>query len=112
MFGQNLAVGRPAADALGAPGRADAGVFCRSKGGLHDPILQGVEGEDHDPAAGGQEVDAAVHRLPKALKLAVDLDADSLEAAAGRVLLFLEAELGRDGPGDEVRELRGGLDGL
>jgi hypothetical protein len=52
-----------------------------------------MEGEDHDPAAGGQQLDALVDRLPEALQLAVDLDADGLEAAAGRVLLLLAAEL-------------------
>lgn len=53
-----------------------------------------MERNDNQTTAGVQVVDGGLHALPDCAKLIVDGDADGLEAALGRMLLFPEALAG------------------
>ena len=61
---------------------------------LHDPVLERVEGNHRDPAAGREQVERFVERLPQRVQFAVDRDADRLEGLAGG-MPRLPAHLGR-----------------
>src|SRR3954447_24132961 len=58
---------------------------CLAQAILHDPVLARVVREDGDPTIGSKCVDRRVDRLRQDLEFAVDLDADGLERALGRV---------------------------
>ena len=66
-------------------------------GRLHQAILQGVEGNHRQAPAGIEAVDGRGEHPLHGGELVVDGDADGLEAALGRVLLFPK-RLGRPWP--------------
>ena len=69
-----------------------------------------MEGDDGETAAGLQMVDRGLHALADSAELIVDGDADGLEAALGRMLLFPEGA-GRHGRADDIDELERRFDG-
>ena len=113
MAGENAHLGRFAADAHGKFLGAGAALGCGLEGGLDDPILQGMEGDDSQPdRPGSGRSTAAVSILFHGGQLVVDGDADGLEAPLGRVLLFPARAWGGHGAADDLRQLQRGLDGL
>ena len=74
---------------------------------LHDPVFERVVREHEHPPAGGEEVHGVLEAVAQVRQLAVDLHADRLEGAAGRVATGAPGRR-RDRRLDRVDELAGG----
>src|SRR5439155_27169587 len=88
-------------------GRADAAAGALGEEALDAPVLERVEGDGGEAAAGAQELPRERQRGVELLELGVDRDPDGLEGALGRVAAA-EARGRRDRGGDGVDELEGG----
>src|SRR5262249_50291335 len=82
---QQLALGRAAADADGQVGRADAASRALGEEALDAPVLERVERDRAQDAAGRQHLPRARKAVVDLLQLGVDGDPDRLEGALGRV---------------------------
>ena len=87
-------VGSRAADAGREVGRAGAAVLLRAQELLDDPVLERVERDHAEPAAGPQHLERRRQRALERAELVVDLDAQRLEDALCRMAL---TEPGRRG---------------
>src|SRR5262249_44611361 len=72
---------------------------------LHDAVLEAVERNDGDAAAGSQRLDGLRERSLETAELVVDLDAQRLERARRGMNLRTTRPPARNRPRDEVREL-------
>jgi hypothetical protein len=69
---------------------------------LHDAVLQRVEADDDEPATHGQRSPGGGEGRLEFVELAVDVDADGLEAAGGGVAAGLAPDDARDDAGSWV----------
>ena len=77
--------GSRAADADGEVRRADAAALEPLEEALHDPVLERVERDHGDAAAGSQHLEGGRKRLLELAELVVDRDAERLEDALRRM---------------------------
>src|SRR5688572_33053212 len=75
---------------------------------LHQPVLEAVEGDDGEPAAGLQNLLGRFEPAFELLKLLVEMDPYRLEGAGRRILLLAGMVAGR--LANDVGELAGALD--
>ena len=80
-------VGVRPADADGEVGRARAAVLLAAQELLDDPVLERVERDHAEPAAGPQHLERGGQRALERAELVVDLDPQRLEDALGRMTL-------------------------
>ena len=85
MTGEVAQARAPTANAGGKLGRADAAANLTADEGLDDAVLQRVEADDDEAAAGGQNVHRAREGGLQAGELVVDGDAQGLEGACSGV---------------------------
>ena len=71
---------------------------------LHDPVLEAVEGDDGEPAAGRKHLLGGRQPALELVELLVDVDADRLEGAGRRILLH--ARMMAERLADDLGELR------
>ena len=101
-----LGLGRAPAAADRQVGRADAAARAVGEEALDAPVLERVEGDRGEPAAGAQQLPRQRQRGVELVELVVDRDPDRLEGALGRVPAG-EARGRGDRGGDRVDELEG-----
>ena len=87
-------------------GRRSSATFAEEA--LHDPVLETVEGDDGEPAAGLQRALGRFEALLELVELGVEMDPDRLEGAGRRIALLAGAEAG--GAADDRGELGGAFD--
>src|SRR5688500_922055 len=77
---------------------------------LHDAVLAGVIGEHRATARWLQQIDRIVERTGQHVELTIDLDADRLERALGR-MATAAARRRRNRVADDLAQFEGGHDG-
>src|SRR5690242_9273083 len=105
---EDAQAGRAAADARWKLRRADAAALFGLEEALDDAILQGMEADDGEPAAGSEQVQRGGKRGLQTAQLVVDGDAQSLEGARGGVDA---AGATVNNAGNQSRQLAGARDG-
>ena len=110
LAGDQLCLCLAAADADREFGRTGAGGGPAAELVLHQPVLQGMEGDDAEPPAGLQSAENGVQALVQGVQLVVDRDAQGLKAAPGRVFV-LAADRRRHGRRHQPRQLQRRLNG-
>ena len=74
---------------------------------LHQPVLQGVEADDHEPAPDSQTGPGSRQDCLEFVQLPIDMDADGLERAGGRVASGLTPDHSLDDSGELGRRADG-----
>src|SRR4029079_7715364 len=95
----------------GKVGRASAAPLPLAEEPLHDPVLERVEGDDGEAAAGLQHLERRWQGVRERVELVVDRDPQSLEDPLRRMSVA-EPRRRRDRCLDRVHELAGALEWL